>query len=122
MKRFIELKHIGPKDHVRRLVEEWCDRLEEKLRYVDAESISVHVVFEENGTHKLSRASVTCHVPHVLAVAHEEGRNPGVALRGAFEELEHQLEKHRPLRRRKVMQKHAPKRQQAAPAIDTAEE
>ena len=122
MTRLIELKHIGPKNHVRKLVEELCDRLEDKLQSVDAEAVSVRVVFEENGAHKLFRASVTCHVPHYLAAAHEEDHDPGAALRGAFEEIEHQLEKHRPLRQRKVMQKHAPKRQPVAPAIDAAEE
>ena len=122
MKRLIELKHIGPKEHVRLLINELCSRLEDKLRYADAEAVSVHLVFEENGTHKLYRASVTCHVPHYVAAAHEEGRDPGAALRNAFEEIEHQLEKHRPLRQREVMQKHAPKRREAAPAIEATEE
>ena len=115
MTRLIELKHIGPKKHVRLLVEELCDRLEDKLQSVDAEAVSVHVVFEENSAHKLFRASVTCHVPHYLAAAHEEDHDSGAALRGAFEEIEHQLEKHR-------QQTHAPKRRQAAPAVDAAEE
>ena len=90
---------------MRHLVETLCDRLDERLRHFDAEAVSVHVAFEEHGgTHKLYRASVTCHVPQHLAAAHEEGRDPGAALRGAFEELEHQLEKHHPIRRRKLIQ------------------
>ena len=105
MTRLIELKHIGPKAHVRRLVDELCDRLEDKLQYVDTEAVSVHVVFEENGTHKLSRASVTCHVPHYIAAAHEEGRDPGAALRSAFKELEQQLQKHHPLHYRRLLRK-----------------
>ena len=110
MKRLIELKHVGPKDHVRRLVEELCDRLEGTVRSFDAEAVSVHVMFEENGTHKLFRASVTCHVPHYLAVAHEEHHDSGAALRGAFEEVERQLEKHRPVHRRKLIQKRVVRR------------
>lgn len=123
MKRFIEFKHIGPKALVRRLIDELCDRLEEKLRHFDADAVSLHVVFEENGSQKLYRAAVSCHVPQYMAAAHEEDRNPGAALRGAFEEVEHQLDKHRPLRGRKILQKkRAAQRRQPAPAREMAAE
>ena len=93
MKRFIELKHIGPKGHVRRLIEALCDRLEDKLAHFEAHAVSVHAVFEENGTHKLARTSVTCHVPRHVIAAHDEGREGGTTIRRAFEEVERQLEK-----------------------------
>ncbi|HAM40727.1 MAG TPA: hypothetical protein DDX89_08865 [Candidatus Omnitrophica bacterium] len=93
MKRFIELKHIGPKGHVRRLIEALCDRLEDKLAHFEADAVSVHAVFEENGTHKLARTSVTCHVPRHVIAAHDEGREGGTTIRRAFEEVERQLEK-----------------------------
>lgn len=93
MQRFIELKHVGPKDHVRHLVEELIDRLEDRLRHFASEVVSIHVLFEENGTHKVYRTSLACHVPgHVLA-AHDEGRDAGGTIRSAFEEIERQLEK-----------------------------
>ena len=51
MKRFIELKHVGPRAHVRALVDDLIDRLEEKLRHFRDDTMSVHVVFEENAAH-----------------------------------------------------------------------
>ncbi|MBI4342836.1 MAG: HPF/RaiA family ribosome-associated protein [Candidatus Omnitrophica bacterium] len=116
MKRTIELKHVGPRQHVQRLLEELIDRLEEKLRRVSPDATSVHVVFEENGTHKLYRTSLTCHVPpgHLVA-AHDEGRDAGRTIRSAFAELERQLEKQkallrheRQLRRSKRMRRKPP--------------
>ena len=89
----IELKHVGPRAHVHRLLEELTARLEEKLSHFRNEAVSLHVVFEENGTHKLYRVSLTCHVPGHTVAAHEEGREAGSAIREAFAELERQLEK-----------------------------
>ncbi len=69
------------------------DRLEEKLSHFSGQAISLHVVFEENGTHKIFRTGLSCHVPGHTVAAHEEGRNPGTSIRAAFAELERQLEK-----------------------------
>src|SRR3989338_3707201 len=93
MKRLIELKHVGPKEHVRTLLEDLIGRLEEKLKHFPSDAVTVHVVFEENGTHKLYRASLTCHVPGHTVAAHEEHRDAGAAIRKTFAEVERQLEK-----------------------------
>ncbi len=99
MKRLIELKHVGPKGRVRGLIEELIDRLEEKLKHFPSEALSVHVLFEENGTHKLSRIALTCHVPGQVAAAHEESRDPGATIREAFAEVERQLVKRNAMQR-----------------------
>ena len=93
MKRTIEFKHVGPKSHVRRLIEELSERLEEKLRHFPDDAVSLHVLFEENGTHKLYRTDLTCHVPGRTAAAHEESRDAGSTIRKVFEEVERQLDK-----------------------------
>ena len=94
MKRIIELRHVGPRSHVQHLLEELSDRLEEKLRHFSEDSVSLHVVFEENGSHKLYRTSLTCHVPPKrMIAAHEERRDAGLSIREAFAELERQIEK-----------------------------
>lgn len=93
MKRTIEIKHVEPKDHVRQLLEELCDRLEEKLQHFRQESVSIHVQFEENGRRTLSHIALSCHVPGHMVAAHEEGRVPGTIIRKAFKEIERQLEK-----------------------------
>ena len=93
MKRSIELKHVGPREHVQRLFEELIDRLGTKLKHFPDDAVSVHAVFEENGTHKLYRTSLTCHVPGHTVAAHEERREAGASIRDAFAELERQLEK-----------------------------
>ena len=93
MKRTIELKHVGPKGHVRTLLEELIGRLEEKLSRFPRDAVSIHLVFEENGTHKLYRTSLTCHVPGHTVAAHEERRDAGASIREAFTEVERQLEK-----------------------------
>lgn len=95
MKHTIELKHVGPAQHVRRLLEELIDRLEERLVHLPKDAVFLHVVFEENGTHKLYRTSLSCHVPGRSVAAREENRSAGTAIREAFEELERQLEKYR---------------------------
>lgn len=113
MKRLIELKHVGPKEHVRQLIEELIDRLEEKLQHVPDEARSLHVVFEEHGTHKLYHTSLTCHVPGHLVAAREESRDAGATIREAFAELERQLIKRNailrgePLRRRAARNRRA---------------
>ncbi len=93
MQRIIELKHVGPKQQVQQLIDELIARLEDKLRHVPADAISVHVLFEENGTHSLYRTSLTCHVPGHTVAAHEERREAGTTIRKAFAEVERQLEK-----------------------------
>ena len=93
MKRFIELKHVRGKDHVRSLLDDLIDRLEEKLQHFPADAISVHAVFEENGSRTLFRSSVTCHLPKHVVAAHDEGREAGAVIRQSFAEVERQLEK-----------------------------
>ena len=99
MKRFIELKHVKAKDHVRGLLGELMDRLEHKLQHFTNDVVSVHVLFEENGRHALFRAAVTCHVPGQTVAAHEEQREAGLAIRRAFVEVERQLERRKAIRR-----------------------
>ena len=99
MRRTIELKHVGPRNHVQRLLSELIDRLEDKLQRVSQDAMSVHAVFEENGSHKLYRTSLTCHLPGHLVAAHEEGRDPGLTIRKAFAELERQLDKQKAILR-----------------------
>ena len=99
MQRIIELKHIGPKAHVRALLEELIGRLEEKVRYFAGEATSVHVVFDVNGSHKLYRTSLTCHIPGHVVAAHEEDREAGVSIRAVFTEVERQLEKQKAIAR-----------------------
>ena len=106
MKRIIELKHVGPKDHVRQLLEELLDRLEEKLTHFPADTVTAHALFEENGAHKLYRASVTCHVPGHTVAAHEEGREAGTTIRDAFAEVDRQLEKQKAFMRREHQRKY----------------
>lgn len=93
MKRVIELKHVGPREHVQQLLEELIARLEEKLQHYRQDSVSLHVLFDENGSHKLYRIAVTCHVPAHTLVAHGESRDAGGTIRKAFEEIDHQLGK-----------------------------
>ena len=101
MKRIIELKHVGPKEHVRNLLQELIARLEEKLVHVPDDAASIHVVFEENAAHKIYRTSVTCHVPRQIAAAHEERRDAGESIRKAFAEISRQVQKHQAIRHRK---------------------
>lgn len=116
MKRFIELKHVKPKQHVRDLLEHLMGRLEERLSHFPDDAVSLHVVFEENGTHTLFRTSVSCHFPHHMVAAHEEARDPGTSIREAFEELERQIEKHKALFRREPMRRRSRRARVAARA------
>src|SRR3989338_1766036 len=108
MKRTIELKHVGPRQHVQTLLDELINRLEEKLDHFPQDALSVHVVFEENGTHKVFRTSLTCHVPGHVVAAHEEGREAGSSIRKAFSEVERQLEKQKAILRREYLRRRSP--------------
>lgn len=111
MKRTIELKHVGAaKPYVRRLLEELLDRLEEKLRHVPSDAVSAHALFEENGTHKLYRASLTCHIPGRTMVAHEERRDAGAAIRDTFAEMARQMEKQKAALRHERMRRRSQRR------------
>ena len=114
MKRTIELKHVGPKAHVRNLLEELIGRLEDKLAHFPNDAVSLHVVFEENGTHQLYRTSLTCHVPGHTVAAHEERRDAGLSIREAFAEVERQLEKQKALLRREHLRRTSRRRQPSA--------
>ena len=107
MKRTIEFKHVGPKAHVRRLIEELSERLEDKLRHFPEDVVSLHALFEENGTHTLYRAALTCHVPGHILAAHEESRDAGATIRKAFEEVERQLDKQNAIARREYLRRRA---------------
>ncbi len=115
MKRTIELKHIGPKEHVRHLLEELSDRLAEKLAHFPDESVSLHAVFDENGNHQLYRIALTCHVPGHTVAAHEEQRAAGAAIREAFAELERQLEKQKAFLRREHLRQRPSRTAQREP-------
>lgn len=93
MKRIIELKHVGPREHVQQLLEELIARLEEKLKHHRQDSVSLHILFDENGSHKLYRIAVTCHVPGHTLAAHGESRDAGATIRKAFDEINRQLGK-----------------------------
>lgn len=93
MKCTMELKHVGPRGLVQQLLEELTARLEEKLGHFSSEAVSVHIAFEENGSHKVYRMALTCHVPGHTVAAHQEGRNAGLCIRKVFAEVERQLEK-----------------------------
>lgn len=93
MKRTIELKHVGPKSVVRSLLNDLSDRLDERLAHFPPDAVSLHVVFEENGSHRLYRTSLTCHVPGHTIAAHEEDRDAGTSIRKTFAEAQRQLER-----------------------------
>ncbi len=115
MKRTIELKHVGPKEHVRTLIEELADRVEAHLRHFPDGVTSLHVLFDENGSHKLYRTAVTCHLPGHMVAAHEENRDAGLSIRKAFAELKRQLDKKSALLRREHLRKQSSQRRTSQP-------
>ncbi len=119
MNRAIELKHVGPKDQVRALIEDLFDRLEEKLRCFSSTALSAHALFDENGTHKLYRIALSCHLPpgH-MAAAHEEGRESGTIIRKAFAELERQIDKHLSIIRHQRQRRHLARKSVPVPEME----
>lgn len=108
MKLSVELKHVGPRAHVQRLIEELAARVEHKLRHFPSDAVSLHAAFDENGSHRLYRTSLTCHLPGRTVAAREERRDAGISIHETFAELERRLEKqkallrHERLRRRRT--------------------
>ena len=93
MKTLVELKRTKDRERVGSLIDDMLLRLEERLKHFPADSVSCHVMFEENGDHSLSRTSISCHVPGHIIAAHKESKDPGFAIRKAFDEIERQLGK-----------------------------
>jgi ribosome-associated translation inhibitor RaiA len=120
MRRFIELKHVGPKQHVHTLLEALSDRLEDKLGHISGDAVSLHVVFDESGSHKLYRTSLACHLPGHTVAAHEEQRDPGTSIRRAFAELERQLEKQKAILQRERLRRRSKRTRRVAPRRQTA--
>ena len=118
MKYTIDVKHVRPNAHVRHLIEELITRLEEKLQHFPQETVSLHVLCEENGTRKVSRVLLTCHIPGHTVAAHEEGREAGAAIRDAFDEIERQLAKHSARMRGEHVRKRAPSRLQREAIVE----
>lgn len=114
MRRIIDVKHVGPKARVQRLLEELLDRLEKRLTHFPADAVSVHVVFEEKRAHRLYRTALTCHLPGHTLVAHEERRDAGNSIRETFEELERQLDKQNALLHRERLRR----QRERAPALE----
>lgn len=110
MKRIIELKHVKPRQHVQQLLEDLIERLEDKLTHFPDDAVTLHVLFEENGTGKLYRTSLSCHVPGHTVVAREERRDSGASIREAFQELGRQLEKQKARLRREHLRKRSIRR------------
>ena len=113
MQRVIELKHVGPKAHIKRVIEELIDRLEERLQHVPPDAVSCRAVFDANGTHRLYRMAVTCHLPGHVVAAHEESRDSGEVIRKAFAEVERQLEKPLAVLRRERLKRRSARQRQA---------
>lgn len=122
MKRVVELKHVGPKAHVKQLLDDLLDRLEDKLTHFPPDAVSVHVLFDENGSHKLYHTSLTCHVPGRTVAAHDEDRDAGVAIREAFAELERQLERQKAVVRHDYARRHLRRSPLPRVAREAAEE
>ena len=119
MKRTIDVKHVGPDGQVRSLIEQLIDHLAGKLRHFPEDSVSVHVLFEENGSHKIYRTSLTCHLPRHMAAAHEEGRDAGASIRRAFAEVERQLERQHAMLRREHLRKRTDRGRSSGPMART---
>ena len=122
MRRIIELKHVGPKQHVRHLIEELSDRLNDKLQHFSEDAVSIHVLFEENGTHRLYRSAVTCHVPGHMVAAHEESRQAGATIREAFAEVERQLERCSAIIRGERLRRRSARTRRLEPPVAVPEE
>ena len=115
MKRTIEFKHVGPKAQVRQLIEELSDRLDERLRHFPDEVVSLHILFEENGSHTLYRTALTCHVPGRIVAAHEESREAGATIRKAFEEVERQVDKYNAVARQEYLRRRSARTKRVPP-------
>lgn len=107
MKSSIELKHVGPRAHVRGLLEALIARLEEKLGHFPPDALSLRVVFEAHRSRTLFRTSLTCHLPGHLAAAHVEHQDAGTAIRRAFAEIGRQVEKEKASLRHEHGRRHA---------------
>ncbi|MBI3009449.1 MAG: HPF/RaiA family ribosome-associated protein [Candidatus Omnitrophica bacterium] len=116
MKKSIEIKHVGPREVVQQLLEERIERLANKLRHFPPDSLSLHVLFDENAPRRLYRVAVSCHLPKHTVAAREERHQAGEAIKEAFAELERQLEKQKAFVRREHLRSR--ERRQKQPQMD----
>ncbi len=92
MKQQVEFKGFAPASAIRSLIESRIAHLDRISRGLRGDTLLLRVVVEQFSAHKLVRVSITFDVPQETLAAKEEAHDPEAAIRGAFQEIEKQLE------------------------------
>lgn len=92
MKHQLEFKAFEPTDEIRRLIESRIAHLHRIARGLRGDSLFLRCAVEGVSAHNLLRVSITFEVPQKTLAAKEEAHDPEAAIRGAFQEIEKQLE------------------------------
>jgi len=95
MKHNIEFKNMEPNKTVQDLIEYLISKLERKTRNVSPEVVFLRVLVEKNAARTLYPVSLTIQLPGKTLATKEEQHELVDSLRGAFAEIERQLEKYK---------------------------
>ncbi len=92
MKYQVEFKGFSPGSAIRGLIESRIEHLDRVTRGLRGDTLFLRGVVEQVPAHKRYRVSITFEVPQKTLAAKEDAHDPEAAIRGAFQEIEKQLE------------------------------
>jgi ribosomal subunit interface protein len=121
MKHQVEFKGFEPTDSLRGLIERRLAHLDRISRGLRGDPLFLRCAVEDVPKHKLFRLAITLEVPQRTLAAKEESHDIEAAVRGAFEEIEKQLEAYKSRMRnehwwKRVERRRALKRGEVEPA------
>jgi ribosome-associated translation inhibitor RaiA len=88
----IELKDLPAQEGLRKLIERLSGKLERKLARLASDGTFVRVMLEENTSRRLYRAAINLELRKKVLVSRKERHDAGETLRGAFADIERQIE------------------------------
>jgi ribosomal subunit interface protein len=112
MKNTLEFKNFEPTNKIRTLIDSRIARLDRETQGLAPDPLFLRCVVEQVPVHTLFRVSVNLVVPQRTLHASEETHDVDSAIRGAFEEIEKQLEDYKSHLRREQWWKRLERRRQ----------
>jgi RNA polymerase sigma factor (sigma-70 family) len=113
MRRSIEFKHFEPKQRVQALIESLVARLQKQAKDFPQDLVFLRLLVEENAARKLYHVAITLELPGRTLATREERHDVNDTIRGAFAEIERQLERYKASLRGEHLWKRPARRAQA---------
>ncbi|HSU89494.1 MAG TPA: HPF/RaiA family ribosome-associated protein [Terriglobia bacterium] len=95
MKRNIEFKDFEAPETIRKLIDRLTSKLEKKTGTFSPELVHLRLMVEQNSVRTLYNTSITLDLPGKTLAARKEQHDMKASIRGAFAEIQRQLDKYK---------------------------